>query len=163
MLTKEGEETAAWQAEKASFKATMQEYFDASSSDALDTAVDYDTEDLDYKWVQNTRHCTDGWNRSHSSCKAFRKMKARSIVVKMEAKIWRKQEESRPAYFWDGNHCFFWRSRPQWHGRKYYHRGSWRWLMILLLSKYLRQNQQNLISILAFPRRTNSWSNYQDY
>ena len=41
-----------WQAEKASFKATMQEYFDASSSNALDTAVDYDTEDSDYKWVQ---------------------------------------------------------------------------------------------------------------
>ena len=46
---------AAWQAEKASFKATMQEYFDASSSNALDTAVDYDTEDSDYKWVQILR------------------------------------------------------------------------------------------------------------
>ena len=51
MLMKEGEKTAAWQAEKASFKATMQEYFDASSSNALDTAVDYDTKDSDYKWV----------------------------------------------------------------------------------------------------------------
>ena len=33
----------------------MQEYFDASSSDALDTAVDYDTEDSDYKWLQIVR------------------------------------------------------------------------------------------------------------
>ena len=55
MLTKEGEEMAAWQVEKASFKATMQEYFDASSSDALDMAVDYDTEDSDYKWLQIVR------------------------------------------------------------------------------------------------------------
>jgi hypothetical protein len=65
MLTKEGEEMAAWQAEKASFKATMQEYFDASSSNALDTAVDYDTEDSDYKWVQILRGEKQGINRIH--------------------------------------------------------------------------------------------------
>ena len=61
MLTKKGEEMA----EKGSFKATMQEYFDASSSNALDTAVDYDTEDLDYKWVQILRGEIQGINRIH--------------------------------------------------------------------------------------------------
>ena len=39
-------------------------------------------------------------------------MKAGNIVGKIEAKIWRRQEESQPAYFWDGNHCFFGEAGP---------------------------------------------------